>query len=272
MIQAKDLSFQYDNSEGKQLLDIDLHILPGELVAILGHNGCGKSTLAKHINALLPLQAGSLKVAQLDASCAASVWEIRRRAGMVFQNPDNQFVSQEVYEDICFGLRNYDVPPEEMPERVASALRMVDMQGFAERSTRLLSGGQKQRIALAAVLALDPDIIILDEASSMLDPEGREQVHRIIARLHKEQDKTIILITHFVEECLDCDRIFLMREGRVLAGGSPREILCDAQRMHEAGLEAPLPVRLYWDLQAMGLQLPYCPLYREEVLEVLCPY
>lgn len=271
MIEGRNISHSYAFEGSKELsLDgVSITVRRGELVALVGHNGSGKSTLAKHLNALLPLQKGSLSVAGLDARENANLWEIRRKCGMVFQNPDNQFVSSVVEEDIAFGLENYDTPAEQIPERIEKALQAVGMAGFQERSPHLLSGGQKQRIALAGVFAVDPDIIIFDEATSMLDPEGRRELIDTICRLHQELHKTIVLITHYMEEAVIADRVCLLKEGRIIAQGSPRDILTDRALLGEAGLLPPLPVQLYHDLRDAGISLDRCPLTGEELVEEL---
>ncbi|NLA27875.1 MAG: energy-coupling factor transporter ATPase [Firmicutes bacterium] len=275
-IEGKEISHSYafEGSTELSLDNISIEIRSGELIAVLGHNGSGKSTLAKHFNALLPLQKGSLTVASMDAKDAANLWDIRRKCGMVFQNPDNQFVSSVVEEDIAFGLENYDTPLEQIPEKIGEALKIVGMTGFEEKSPHMLSGGQKQRIALAGVFAVDPDIIIFDEATTMLDPEGRQELLETIGRLHNNLRKTIILITHYMEEAVIADRIYLLKEGKVIACGAPREILADRALLARAGLLPPLPVRLYYDLKAEGIQLKRCPLTNEELVEEfekLCP-
>jgi energy-coupling factor transport system ATP-binding protein len=190
---------------------------------------------------------------------------------MVFQDPNNQFVSSVVEEDIAFGLENYDTLADEIPEKVARALAIVGMAGSEKKSPHMLSGGQKQRIAIAGVLAIDPDIIIFDEATAMLDPEGRQEVLATIRRLHDEEHKTIIMISHYVEAAVFADRVVLFRNGKLLAEGAPREILTDPELMHSAGLTPPLAVRVYYDLKAAGVTLSTCPLTNEELVEALCP-
>lgn len=270
MIFAKDLSFSYDDFGRNILRDIDLSIAPGSFTAIVGANGCGKSTLVKHFNALLPLQTGQLTVAGIDASQESSLWKLRRQVGMVFQNPDNQFVSTQVGEDVAFGLENYGVSWEEIPERVSHALALVGMAGSEARSTHMLSGGQKQRVALAGVLAVNPDILVFDEATSMLDPMGRREVLEWMHALHSREGKTVVMITHYIEEAVRAEQVILMDGGRILASGSPREILTDRALLETAGLIPPMPVRMYEDLKAAGIQLSFCPLTNEELTDALC--
>ncbi|MDD3242475.1 MAG: energy-coupling factor transporter ATPase [Eubacteriales bacterium] len=271
VIKGRDISFSYGS--GKKTLDhASIRAEAGELIALLGCNGCGKSTLVRHLNALLPLQKGELRVAGLDARAQANCWRLRRQCGMVFQNPDNQFVSSVVEEDIAFGLENYETPEEEIPTRVRAALAAVGMSGFEKRAPHLLSGGQKQRVALAGVLALNPDIIVFDEVTAMLDPQGRREVLGIIDRLRAGGKKTLVMITHYVEEAVMADRVYLMAGGNVTAQGSPRDILTDAALLAQNGLLAPLPVRMYEDLKAAGVPLERCPLTNEELVEELCRF
>ncbi len=271
-IEAKNLSYSYEGegSRAFSLADVNFSMRPGECVALLGQNGSGKSTLAKHLNALLPLQRGTLHVAGLDARDAANQWEIRRKCGMVFQNPDNQFISSVIEEDIAFGLENYDMPAERIPAEVRKALALVGMPGFEKKSPHLLSGGQKQRIALAGVLALSPEIIIFDESTAMLDIQGQQEILHTIQRLHREEHKSILLITHRMEEAVLADRVDVMKAGKILASGTPRRILTDLPLLSAANLLPPLPVRLYEDLRAAGIQLAQCPLTIPELTEQLC--
>ncbi|MEG0778053.1 MAG: energy-coupling factor transporter ATPase [Oscillospiraceae bacterium] len=256
-------------SEAFALNGVNFTVGDGELVAILGHNGCGKSTLVKHLDALIPLQSGELSVSGIDVRDKKKMWELRRRVGIVFQNPDNQFVSSVVEEDIAFGLENYGIPANEIPGKVKAALALVDMSGYEKKSPHMLSGGQKQRIALAGVLAMEPDIIVFDEATAMLDPQGRNEVLSIIERLHREQ-RTIIMISHYVEEAVFADRIYLMHDGKILAGGTPRELLGDPELLLKTGLLPPLAVRAYFDLRAAGIVLSKCPLTNSELVEEVC--
>lgn len=270
MIHAEHISFTYEGSTEPALHDVSLDIADGEFAAILGHNGCGKSTLARHFNALLPLQSGKLTVAGLDVSDEAVLWQLRRKVGMVFQSPDNQFVSTVVAEDVAFGLENYNEEEAVIAQKVSAALTAVGMAGFEGRSTHRLSGGQKQRVALAGVLAMDPALLIFDEATSMLDPAGRREVLSAISRLRREEGRTVVMITHYVEEAIHADRIFLLHHGRLIAAGTPREVLTNPELLYEAGLTAPTAVRTYHDLAARGIRLSRCPLTNEELVEELC--
>ena len=271
MINARNIVFSYDYSDRKHSLNgvsIDVH--EGELVAVLGHNGCGKSTLIKHFNALLDLQKGELTVAGLDAKCEANIIKLRRTVGMVFQNPDNQFVSSIVEEDVAFGLENYGVSYSEIPEKVSAALKNVGLAGFEKRSPSMLSGGPTQRVALAGVLAVDPDILVFDEVTSMLDPDGRCEVLSISKHLYEKRHKTIVMITHYIDEAVFADRVYLMHDGKMLASGTPREMLTDLELLGKAGLTPPLPVRMYHDLKDNGIELPFCPLTNDELTEAIC--
>lgn len=271
MIQAKELTYSYrfEGSKYKTLDGFTLSVRPGELVVILGHNGSGKTTFARHCNALIPMQGGSLSVAGMDGRDPKNLWEIRRACGMVFQNPDNQFVSSVVEEDIAFGLRNFGFPEEEIPGRVARALETVGMAGFEKRSPHLLSGGQKQRIAIAGVLAVEPEILVLDEVTAMLDPEGRREVLTTVEKLHK-QGRTIVMISHYIEEAVMADRVVMVHDGAVVDEGPPAEILTDMDVLSRAGMTPPITVRLYYDLKEAGVKLDLCPLTMEALAEELC--
>lgn len=271
-VKAADIIYSYDGqaAEHRALDKITLTVRRGEFVALLGHNGSGKTTFAKHINVLLPLQSGELTVAGLNAAEEANIWAIRKACGMVFQNPDNQFVSSVVEEDIAFGLENYDTPVDEIPQNVKKALSLVGMEGYEKMSPHMLSGGQKQRVAIAGVFAVDPDIIIFDEATAMLDPNGRREVLDTARRLHDCAQKTVIMISHYVEEAVYADRVVLMHDGKILAEGPPREMLTDTDLMRRTGLLPAMPVRAYYDLKDAGIILPECPLTEEELVESLC--
>lgn len=269
--EGKDISFSY-HAAGKSppaLDGVSLTAEKGELIALLGCNGCGKSTLAKHLNALLPIQRGELRVAGINVRNARELWRLRRVCGMVFQNPDNQFVSSVLEEDIAFGLENYGVPRKEIPAKVREALREVGLEGYEKRSPSSLSGGEKQRAALAGVLALEPELLVFDEVTSMLDPDGRREVLGILRGL-RAAGKTVLMITHAVEEAADADRVALMHAGKILADGAPREILTDRALMERAELIPPLPVRLYYDLREAGVNLAGCPLTNEEFADEIC--
>jgi energy-coupling factor transport system ATP-binding protein len=263
-------SYGYEGSQNRSLDGISITVQDGELVAILGRNGCGKTTFVKHINVLLEVQDGELTVAGLDARNAVNIWQIRKACGMVFQDPNNQFVSSVVEEDIAFGLENYDTPASEIPAKVSRALSIVGMDGFEKKSPHMMSGGQKQRIAIAGVLAINPDIIVFDEATAMLDPEGRQEVLATIRKLHDEEHKTIIMISHYVEEAVFADRVVLLRNGKLLSEGTPRDILTDPELLGSTGLTPPLAVQIYYDLKAAGVTLAACPLTNEELVEALC--
>ena len=271
MINAKELVYAYDEQDGarRSLDGISLTVDKGELVAVLGHNGCGKTTLARHLNALLPVQEGELTVAGCDARDENRVWQIRKSCGMVFQNPDNQFVSSFVEEDIAFGPRNFGADEADIPEKVRSALAAVGMAGFERRSPQLLSGGQKQRIAIAGVLATDPDIMVFDEVTSMLDPQGRQEVLDTIKWMHAA-GKTIVMISHYIEEAVFADRVVLVHDGRKLAEGAPRDMLTDLELLRRTGLTPPLSVQVYYDLLDAGVKLDLCPLTIEELVDEIC--
>ncbi len=270
-VMGNQISFTYDDDgvSNPVLKDISFGIEEGEFIAVLGANGCGKSTLVRLLNGILPLQKGTLRVWNLDPGEEACLWELRRLCGMVFQNPDNQFVSSIVEEDVAFGLRNYDTPEEEIPGRVSRALSLVGMQGYERHSPHMLSGGQKQRVAAAGVLVMEPEILVFDEATSMLDPQGRREVLACLQQIH-EMGKTVLMITHYVEETLAADRIFLMQKGQLRKSGSPREILTDRELLAQAGLLPPAAVRLYYDLMDSGIFLERCPLTEGELVEELC--
>ena len=269
-IEARKLSFSY-SPEQPVLRDLNFRIRCGSFTVLLGRNGCGKSTLAHHLNALLLPTEGKVTVFGMDTADLTKVREIRRRCGMVFQNPENQFVSPLIEEDIRFGLRNFGFPEEEIPERIRRALEQVEMGGFERHNPHMLSGGQKQRIALAGVLAVSPDILVFDEATSMLDPRGRRTVLRLMHELREKEGKTVILITQRPEEAAEADHILLMDAGRIIAGGSPGEILSDADLMKSAGLRPPFCTALWMEIRDL---IPgadeSCPLSISELADRLC--
>ena len=278
MIKGSRLGFSYfwDGESIPVFEQANIELKEGEWTALLGCNGCGKSTLVRLMNGLLPLQDGNLSVNGTNAGNPANKWELCRVCGMVFQNPDNQFVSSVLEEDIAFGLENAQVPEREVTSKVKAALELVGLEGYEKRSPSSLSGGQKQRAALAGVLALNPEILIFDEATSMLDPKGRREV---LAEMKKLRDcgKTVVMITHDVEEAVLADQVILMgcpngqkNPNTVLAQGSVREILTDSRLLIQVGIVPPMAVRMYEDLKLAGIELNRCPLTKEELAEALC--
>lgn len=254
IIELNNIQFNYQPEDASPALkDVSFSIQQGEWVAIIGHNGSGKSTLAKTINGLLLPAAGTIKVGGKELN-EANVWDIRRMVGMVFQNPDNQFVGATVQDDVAFGLENHGVPHDTMVERVESALNEVGMQSYALHEPARLSGGQKQRVAIAGVLALQPDVIILDEATSMLDPRGRAEVMETIRIMREQEDITVISITHDLDEVLFADRVIVMNNGEVHSEGTPQEIFEQADAMREIGLGVPFIIELQEKLVAGGFE------------------
>ena len=254
-MQAKNVSYAYEEGEGLAISDINLSFRRGEMTAILGHNGSGKSTLAKLLNGLYIPTAGTVTVCGLDTALDENTWEIRRNAGMVFQNPDNQLVASIVRDDVAFGLENIGVPSEEMPGRIEEALRAVGMLDFIDRAPHMLSGGQKQRIAIAGILAMQPQALILDEATAMLDPKGREEVFSIVERLNREQGITVVWITHFMEEAARCGRVVVMDGGHIVMDGEPQEVFTRAEDMRRMRLDVPPMVALGDLLRARGMKI-----------------
>lgn len=271
MIRAENISHAYETEIETRvtLRDVSFSVQPGEWVAILGRNGSGKSTLVRHLNGILPLQQGRLHVAGFDLADAKNVPAVRARCGMVFQNPENQFVSTHVGEDIAFGPENFGYPDEEVDRRVAAALDYVDMAWARERSPFELSGGQQQRIAIAGVLASDPEILIFDEATAMLDPDGRAEVLALIMKIHRERKKTILTVTHFMSEAIYADRVLIFDEGRLVADGSARDVLTNGSLVRSAGLRPPFAVRIREDLAKRNLVLPGNPLTIDELADSL---
>ena len=261
------VSYAYEENGPEAVKDVSLSVPRGAFYAILGQNGSGKSTLAKLINGLyLPTQ-GTVQVCGMDTKDEKNTWEIRRRAGMVFQNPDNQLVATIVRDDVAFGLENIGVPTEEMPGRIEEALRDVGMLSYAERAPHNLSGGQKQRVAIAGVLAMRPEAIIFDESTAMLDPQGRKEVLQAVKRLNQEQGITVLWITHFMEEAVHCDQIHVMHEGKLVRSGTPREIFAQGDTLREYRLDAPPMARLSQQLKKAGMPLGDGILSAEEMAE-----
>ncbi len=235
---------------------VDIDVKQGEFVGILGHNGSGKSTFAKHLNAILYPTEGKVFVNDMDTMDDSKLWDVRSSAGMVFQNPDNQIIGQVVEEDVGFGPENLGVPTKEIWERVEESLRAVDMIDYRMKSPNKLSGGQKQRVSIAGVLAMHPKCIILDEPTAMLDPSGRREVIRAIRGLNDVEKMTVILITHYMDEVVHADRIFVMDKGKVVMQGTPKEIFSDVPALTRLRLDVPGPTRIAWELKQKGLPLP----------------
>ena len=275
-IQANHITFQYEPQEGKVavpvLEDLSLSIEEGSFVAVLGHNGCGKSTLAKHFNAILLPQGGSICVYGMDTADEERLIDIRRTVGMVFQNPDNQIVANVVEEDVAFAPENLGVLPPEIRRRVDDALKQVGMYEFREHAPHLLSGGQKQRIAIAGVIAMRPKCIVLDEPTAMLDPQGRQEVLSTVKRLCKENGITVVLITHHMMEAAQADRILVMSKGRVIADGTPRQVFSQPERLQKVGLSVPQTTQLLYALDQAGCKLPLEALSVEECADALFRY
>ena len=275
MIEIKDLYFSYENEgENKNprnvINGVNLSIKEGEFVALLGHNGSGKSTLAKLINALFIPKKGQVLVDGFDTKDDKSVWDIRSRAGMVFQNPDNQLVATVVEDDVAFGPENLGIESSEIRKRVDKALESVNMEDFKKNSPHLLSGGQKQRVAIAGILAMSPTYIILDEPTAMLDPSGRKEVMDTVLKLNKEQGKTIILITHYMDEAAMADRLIIMEEGSIILQGKPREVFSHVDEIKKIGLDVPQVTELAFDLKKQGFNIRNDVLTVEELVEQVC--
>jgi energy-coupling factor transport system ATP-binding protein len=270
IIEIKNVSFKYGEEENLAVKNINLNIKAGEFVSILGHNGSGKSTLAKLINSILLPFEGEVLVKGMNTKDKEKLWEIRSTAGMVFQNPDNQLVGTVVEEDVAFGPENQGVDPKLIRQIVDESLKKVDMYEFRKRPPHLLSGGQKQRIAIAGVLALNSDCIILDEPTAMLDPEGREEVMDTIKMLNKEQNKTIVLITHFMDEAVEADRVIIMDEGELKLDGKPRDVFSKVEEIKRYGLDVPQVTELAKELKKEGIKLSDNIIHIEELVSELC--
>ena len=250
--------------------DLTLDINQGDFVAILGHNGSGKSTFAKQVNGILLPTDGTVWISGMNTADDAHIWDIRKTAGMVFQNPDNQIIGNIVEEDVGFGPENLGVPTDEIWRRVDQSLEAVGMTAYRLKSPNKLSGGQKQRVAIAGVMAMRPQCIILDEPTAMLDPNGRKEVLNTVHRLNRQKDVTVILITHYMEEVIDADYVFVMDDGRVVMQGTPREIFSQVETLLSYGLDVPQITRLAWELKKEGLPIPDGILSRQELVEAIC--
>ena len=265
-------TFETETGESfSALKDISLKIHKGEFVAIIGTNGSGKSTLARHLNALMLPTKGTVSVEGMLTSDMEYLWDIRQRVGMVFQNPDNQLVAAVVEEDVAFGPENLGVPTEKIITRVDYALERVGMTDYRKQAPSMLSGGQKQRVAIAGVLAMKPDCIVLDEPTAMLDPKGRQEVMETIHELNEKEGITIVLITHFMEEAVTADHIIVIDKGTLQMEGSPKEVFSQVEKLTEIGLDVPIPADLAYRLKKKGLSLSEC-ISNEELGKSLCPF
>ena len=272
ILQTENLTFRYTTGEGAAptvLDNLTLSVRPGEFVAVLGHNGSGKSTLAKHFNAILLPSGGKVYVDGLDTCGEEHLLDIRRRVGMVFQNPDNQIVASVVEEDVAFGPENLGVPSAEIRERVDAALETVGMADYARHAPHLLSGGQKQRVAIAGVLAMRPRCIVLDEPTAMLDPVGRKEVLDTIRRLNREQNITVVLITHHMDEAAQAGRLIVMHDGHIVADDKPELVFQNVDGLRSLGLEVPEPVALLYELRQAGVDVPLTALTVDQCAQVL---
>ena len=278
MIHSENLIYEYDkrDEEGnivgtnRAIDGVDIDVPQGSFVAVLGHNGSGKSTLAKHMNAILVPSGGTMWVDGRDTKDPEELWNVRQTAGMVFQNPDNQIIGTVVEEDVGFGPENLGVPTDEIWKRVEDSLRAVGMLEYRSHSPNKLSGGQKQRVAIAGVIAMEPKCIVLDEPTAMLDPNGRREVIEAVKKLQKEKNVTVILITHYMEEVIDADRVFVMDDGHIVMHGTPREIFSRVDELKQYRMDVPQVTMLAEELRNRGLELPRGILRREELVEALC--
>ena len=273
IISVEHLAYSYPGPEGSDGVrvfeDLNLTVEKGSFVAILGSNGCGKSTLAKHFNSILLPCGGKVYVCGMDTSREDLVMAVRRRVGMVFQNPDNQIVANVVEEDVAFGPENLGIASPEIRRRVDNALKQVGMYDYREHAPHLLSGGQKQRVAIAGVIAMEPKCIVLDEPTAMLDPRGRREVMETIGRLNKEKGITVVLITHHMDEAARVKRVVVLHRGKVAADGTPREVFSQPELLHNIGLAAPETVELCFELNREGFRLPLTALETEECAQIL---
>ena len=279
IVKAAKLVYEYIRRDEEENIEevnraidgVDVDIKKGDFVAVLGHNGSGKSTLAKHVNGLLLPTEGTVWVGDMDTRDEEHIWDVRKTAGMVFQNPDNQIIGNIVEEDVGFGPENIGVPTEEIWKRVEESLKAVGMTAYRLQSPNKLSGGQKQRVAIAGVMAMKPECIILDEPTAMLDPNGRGEVIRTIHELNRAEGITVLLITHYMEEAIEADRIIVMDDGRIVMDGQPREIFSRVRELKSHGLDVPQVTELAWELKEAGMPLTDGILSREELVEQLVP-
>ena len=270
IITVKDVSFTYEEADAPALSGVSLEVQEGEFLAVLGHNGSGKSTLAKLLNALYIPTEGTVISCGFDTQDDDHLWDVRQQCGMIFQNPDNQIVATVVREDVAFGLENLAVPHDEMVQRIDEALASVRMTDFAASAPHMLSGGQKQRVAIAGILAMQPRVIIADEATAMLDPSGRREVLSTIRRLNREKGITVVWITHYMEEAAQADRVIVMNQGQVALTGAPREVFEQTESLRKMHLDVPHMTDLAQDLRAEGMPLPKGILTVDEMTEEVC--
>ncbi|MCL2221435.1 MAG: energy-coupling factor transporter ATPase [Oscillospiraceae bacterium] len=274
IIKTEKLEFSYYSEDGKEtrqvLCGLDLEIEQGTFVAIIGHNGSGKTTLAKHFNAILLPMGGKVYVEDMDTSDETLMIEVRRRVGMVFQNPDNQIVATVVEEDVAFAPENLGYPSDEIRHRVDEALKIVSMYEYRKHAPHLLSGGQKQRIAIAGVLAMRPKCVVFDEPTAMLDPRGRESVVKIMRELKEKHGVTVVLITHHMDEAVEADRLIVLSDGEIIKDGTPREVFRDIETLRKTGMEIPETARLLHALNEEGFNLPTDALTIDECAEAIC--
>lgn len=274
-VAVQDVSYAYEDADQSALRNVSMQASAGEFIAVLGHNGSGKSTLAKLLNALYLPTEGRVLVCGMDTAQEKDVWRIRQHAGMVFQNPDNQIVATVVREDVAFGLENLGVPTEEMIPRIDDALQAVRMTEFSASAPHLLSGGQKQRVAIAGILAMQPDVLVLDEATAMLDPTGRQEVFQTVQKLNREHGITVIWITHFMEEAALCDRVIVMSDGKIVVSDTPRHVFQDVETLRRLQLDVPPMAELGQQLIRDGVPLSPGILTVDEMVQelnkALCP-
>lgn len=273
IIKAENVTFSYPKTEGhsgRVVLDgINFAVNEGEFVAILGHNGCGKSTLAKHFNGILLPQGGTVTAVGIDTKEQQSLLELRGKVGMVFQNPDNQIIATVVEEDVAFALENLGVPAEQMERRVTEALELMDMTEYRHHAPHLLSGGQKQRVAIAGIIAMKPRVLILDEPTAMLDPKGRKEVMRALHRLNREEGVTVLLITHYMDEAVQADRVVVMNDGKVLLDDTPNEVFQNVGLLQSVALDVPQSAELMYALRAEDIKVPLSVLTDADCVQVL---
>lgn len=274
MIECKNVTYKYENSDKdniKLALDnVNLQVKKGEFLVILGRNGSGKSTIAKHMNALLIPSSGNVYVSGLDTSDEKNIWNIRNKAGMVFQNPDNQIVATIVEEDVAFGPENLGIESSEIRKRVDDCLRKVNMYDYKRHAPHLLSGGQKQRVAIAGVLAMMPECIVFDESTAMLDPSGRREVINTIKEINRKHNITVVLITHYMEEAVEADRIIVMDSGKIITEGVPRDVFSKVEKMKNIGLDVPQMTELSYELRKGGINISDNILTIDEMVNELC--